>query len=289
MVFERYSDSNAKYVVLNTNDTAVWKQLWRAAKAKLKLRLKATAIPAPEVQEVKEETVQPPPPYLQLSNNRFEEGDTNSAATGATMAPPPPPPKREDVIKSIINAQNFYRMNNMSEATLRPEPVTKTLPTLMTKKEPEEEAPVPRAFVERQSIPNPAAQNPMAKPTVLRGCDQTFHAPLTAFTVQCNNCNENIDNTHYHCSICDEGDYDLCPKCINFGVHCEVDNHFLIKRSIDHGRVVNSTMETAPRKTVKIEEPEKEVPGAFTTEAKEETPLESLEMTRTCNCCVNCE
>ena len=42
--FERYSDSAASYVTLDPQNTAVYKQLFRAAKAKLKLRIKVTSV-----------------------------------------------------------------------------------------------------------------------------------------------------------------------------------------------------------------------------------------------------
>lgn len=44
VVFERYSDSAGSYVILDPKNPAVYKQLYRAAKAKLKLRFKATII-----------------------------------------------------------------------------------------------------------------------------------------------------------------------------------------------------------------------------------------------------
>lgn len=44
VLFERYSDSAASYVTLDPTNPAVYKQLYRAAKAKLKLRIKATPI-----------------------------------------------------------------------------------------------------------------------------------------------------------------------------------------------------------------------------------------------------
>jgi next-to-BRCA1 protein 1 len=46
VTFERYSDSVARYVTLDPQNTAVYKQLFRAAKAKLKLRIKITTVTA---------------------------------------------------------------------------------------------------------------------------------------------------------------------------------------------------------------------------------------------------
>ena len=47
MVFERYSDSAAAFVRLDSDNAGVYKQLYRAAKAKLKLRIKATVTRRP--------------------------------------------------------------------------------------------------------------------------------------------------------------------------------------------------------------------------------------------------
>ena len=44
--FERYSDSAAGWMTLDPQNSAVYKQLYRAAKAKLKLRIKASLAPA---------------------------------------------------------------------------------------------------------------------------------------------------------------------------------------------------------------------------------------------------
>lgn len=48
VVFERYSDSASSWVKLDAANIAVYKQLYRAAKAKLKLRIKATVVPGPD-------------------------------------------------------------------------------------------------------------------------------------------------------------------------------------------------------------------------------------------------
>ena len=144
---------------------------------------------------------------------------------------------------------------------------------------------MPRSFPAREDYYKQIID--ITKGTTLRAQDQPFHVPLTAFTVQCNNCSDNIPGAHFHCSICEDGDYDLCPHCHESGVHCEDDEHFLIRRLIENGRVVNSTTEKFNRNPAKVE-PEKEVPGAFTAEVKETVP-EHPKLTRTCNCCVNCK
>lgn len=91
-----------------------------------------------------------------------------------------------------------------------------------------------------------------------------------------------MDDEHFHCSVCDNGDYDLCPACVDSGIHCPGDGHWMVKRFVKNGSVVNSTTQRIPPK-VKATEP-KDIPGAFTDEKQSVTFEE--EATRTCNSCV---
>lgn len=59
MVLERYSDSSADYVTLNESNPQVFKTLIRAAKAKGKLRLKATVTLEANVESSEEPKAQP--------------------------------------------------------------------------------------------------------------------------------------------------------------------------------------------------------------------------------------
>ena len=154
------------------------------------------------------------------------------------------------------------------------------------KQEVEEEAPVPRAFSDRKHFYSEFSK--LSKVCSLRGSDQSFHVPGSAFTVCCNSCTTSIPDAHWHCSICEDGDYDLCRECVVSGVHCGVAGHFLIKRSIENGRVICSTTETVPKKAANVEA-NTEVPGAYNAEIKEEQLPEMLESSRTCNSCVNGE
>lgn len=36
----------------------------------------------------------------------------------------------------------------------------------------------------------------------------------------CNGCDQLIQGNFYHCSICDEGDWDICQKCLDRGLTC---------------------------------------------------------------------
>lgn len=66
------------------------------------------------------------------------------------------------------------------------------------------------------------------------------------FCIDCNHCGRSIANAHYHCSICENGDYDLCLQCVGAGASCRGEGHWLIKRTVKDGVVTNSTTETIP-------------------------------------------
>lgn len=95
-----------------------------------------------------------------------------------------------------------------------------------------------------------------------------------------------MENEHYHCSICDGGDYDLCGTCVEAGFHCPGKGHWMVKRFVKNGVVVNSVTERVGPKG----KPDfaQEMPGAFTQDRKL-VDVEPEEATRTCNCCVKGE
>ena len=106
-----------------------------------------------------------------------------------------------------------------------------------------------------------------------------------SFTICCNHCDKTIPDAHWHCSICERGDFDLCQDCVEKGCLCDGEDHWLIKRFVKGGKVINSTTETiAPKKAIKIEE--KAIPGAFTSDIKREDIPELVDLSRTCNSCV---
>jgi next to BRCA1 gene 1 protein len=130
--------------------------------------------------------------------------------------------------------------------------------------------------------------------------------PYTSWSVFCNHCDKSMENEHYHCSVCDLGDYDLCDACVNAGIHCPGEGHWLVKRFVSNGTFINSQTRKLPPRLFKSEaESVKEMPGTFTEdkqptvedEKESETdkpqpssasqstyaaPLES----RTCNSCI---
>lgn len=102
---------------------------------------------------------------------------------------------------------------------------------------------------------------------------------VSVFSVYCNNCSMAIPDVHFHCSTCDDGDFDLCPECNDAGVTCHGD-HWLIKRIVDKGKYIHSTTETlAPKK--QFSDSKATLVAAAVEEEKVPVP------TRTCNCCIS--
>ena len=96
----------------------------------------------------------------------------------------------------------------------------------------------------------------------------------TTFSIDCNHCGESVTNEHYHCGKCELGDFDLCPTCINRGITCDGDDHWLIKRNIKNGKVFASNTETLP-------------PKKKAQSVPEATPMPKFEEDqRTCNSCI---
>ena len=114
-----------------------------------------------------------------------------------------------------------------------------------------------------------------------------------------------MQNEHFHCSVCDDGDFDLCTECVASGKLCQGEGHWLVKRFVKDGAVQSSTTERlAPRPksnavvaaksasdatSIKSEfksETRLNMPGAFSNDAA--TLLENaLTADRTCNSCID--
>ncbi|CAK7269846.1 hypothetical protein SEPCBS57363_003807 [Sporothrix epigloea] len=124
-----------------------------------------------------------------------------------------------------------------------------------------------------------------------------------AFTVRCNSCEQNIPDTHYHCSTCEGGDFDLCDTCINAGITCHSPEHWMIRRNIQNGLLVNSITERIqPRRKVVESQAEKvaqKLEAALTAREKLEKNLNAARIgqpvagrprmyqkIRTCNNCI---
>lgn len=84
---------------------------------------------------------------------------------------------------------------------------------------------------------------------------------------------------HYHCSTCEDGDFDLCQACVDDGVACNSSDHWLIKRTTNKaGQVITSTTETVtPGEKSKV---------AWETAQQGIAKLSLNGQSRTCNGCV---
>ena len=98
-----------------------------------------------------------------------------------------------------------------------------------------------------------------------------------AFCIDCNNCGKSIPDEHYHCRICDEGDFDLCSSCIAADVACDGEGHWLIKRRIQNGLLVSSVTETIAPKKWQEEKASEDGKGDMNA---------TCYATRTCNSCI---
>ncbi|KAF3915031.1 hypothetical protein ABW21_db0201268 [Orbilia brochopaga] len=267
--FERYSDSAASFVVLDANNLTVYKQLYRAAKAKLKLRLKATLI-TPEngelldlilsrlagvtitdefVVETPTIATNPPAYTSQVELPTVVEQPTPPPAPLPTAQPAEP--EAVDVNQAIAEqVMNYFAgdvFNQQLQQSVHGE-LEKRMKELSIAAEP-------------------------VKTECNLGATSSEPAPARSFLVKCDHCDHSIHGEHYHCSICKEGDYDLCAACVDNGVHCS-DDHWLIKRTLEKGRFVSSTTEFKERK--------QRSSAPSPQPAPEPTPAR----TRTCNSCI---
>jgi hypothetical protein len=79
-------------------------------------------------------------------------------------------------------------------------------------------------------------------------CDETG-SPVSV-NIYRDNCYGAILDEHYHCSICEDGHFDLCQGCVEDGVLCGGDDHCMIKRYINNGEVITSNTESLELKNI---------------------------------------
>lgn len=316
MLFERFSDSSASFITLESNNPSVYKQLYRAAKAKGKLRLRVTVR---EKATLEPEVVQQPGlpdrlqsrcyvhPYISEPTNA-DLGPSSRISTLADMKTLAAAPSSLSLAPTISAAKSF-EAETSSDPHQRSHPLfwpvsddgdfSKATKSVFEKKtlalrgakegmvegSNTDEAPIPQVFTARDHC-LAEITNLRNKYSARRAADKTS-APCTNFTICCNNCDKAIPDSHWHCGICDDGDFDLCQICIDRGVLCDDNEHWMIKRFVKDGQMINSTTTMAPKDTGKVED-KKDVPGAFTSDARNET-VDSVDLSRTCNSCVQGE
>lgn len=301
-IFERYSDSAADFVTLDSNNASVYKQLYRAAKAKLKLRLKVTIIDQEDKEPVKpkkatvEDEVPTPvtAPQLISVDTPLLPTDMASPSFDSEKAVEQAPsfPSYGEYLKDLTF--NF-KSSSEEAAAAAPTPsapapvVTPTTPVSVTSvpvaSSPTcQSIPITRGAAARDRWYAELANLTEERRAALRAnrhCPgASLQAHMNNYSVYCNSCNVPIPDMHYHCDVCDSGDYDLCQGCMDKGVSCAGENHWMIKRFVKNGRVINSVTKTHPQRAspsneskatlVQVEEPKEVVVGSI----------------RTCNSCI---
>ncbi|KAL2178053.1 uncharacterized protein P884DRAFT_269316 [Thermothelomyces heterothallicus CBS 202.75] len=272
-VFERYSDSAGAYIALDQPNTAVYKQMYRAAKAKHKLKLRVTVKKA--VSE--EEGLQDPTPTSAEDGPEEQSGQV-AETVEPTGAGPEPEVPTESSSSSLPADAEFLRPASAVEKSTTEFPLSqlRSVQEVLEEYRPKPEEVAPPA------PSNPSSINPMSGVALCPAMQATY-------AVCCNSCDKTIPDAHYHCSTCDDGDFDLCQDCVDYGVTCKGTNHWLIKRFVKNGVIINSTTERlAPRPKPK-EQPPKPAPSPLPAAPERIVPVFNDKLyscSRTCNCCV---
>ncbi|BAE63297.1 unnamed protein product [Aspergillus oryzae RIB40] len=222
VTLERLSDSAGCYIHLDSENNAVYKQLYRAAKAKLKLRIKVTEV--------------------------------DSSASRSPLPTEDPSEHQDQVRYNYLQTVLSSPLPEGSAEAVSESPRDAAKPT-PTEPDPKQWSNTGVVAPEPHYQDFSLSQDNLSTPVV------SHKSPTGVFCIDCNHCGLSIPNEHYHCSICDDGDYDLCLHCVDSGVTCPNEDHWLIRRIVKDGIVTNSTTETvAPRKLqtdVPKEAPEK--------------------------------
>lgn len=71
--------------------------------------------------------------------------------------------------------------------------------------------------------------------------------------VWCDICRQQAPNQYYQCSICDYGDYGICPDCFFLGQHCFNITHYLNERVTDlRGRYFSRVRDNGQREAFDV-------------------------------------
>jgi next to BRCA1 gene 1 protein len=260
-IFERFSDSAGSYVTLDSNKPAIYKQLYRAAKAKLKLRIKATVI-------------QPPTSAEAVPNIMDEQQQAHAEPLRLPTPPqssPAPRPTYLDTVLSITPASRQFGSYTVPAVSAFG---TQAPAAIMSMVNATNDTLVTPPKIESEKALN---TDTSSKVNPIKNTERRQDLFGGAFCIDCNHCGKSIPDEHYHCGTCDDGDFDLCLSCIEADVTCDEEGHWLIKRRIHNGLLVSSVTETiAPKKWEK--EPVK---------TEEKTAAAPQYAPRTCNSCIN--
>lgn len=269
-------------MVLDKANPAVYKQLYRAAKAKQKLKLRVT-IKEPRVEEQKEEPESP-----------------SGAGEAENDARPSVEPADAERVADEPVISNSTPTVTEEQPSAPPAPAPETTRTAEAEKDGEapSETPVdaagtaPPVQSDTTTSCTAPASAPAAAPEPAPASTPALPVLSGNYAVCCNSCDQTIPDAHYHCSTCDDGDFDLCQSCVDHGITCKGPNHWLIKRFVRNGAIINSTTERlAPKPKPKTQPAQPIQPAEPLAPAIREriVPLFGdvpYPRIRTCNCCV---
>ncbi|KAM0252573.1 hypothetical protein ACHAQJ_007656 [Trichoderma viride] len=267
MIVERYSDSATSFVVLDSNNLPVYKQLYRAAKAKSKLKLRVTVIHAQPKTTPKPVTVEDAPEaavaetYESTDKIAPTESDASQSTSDSATEMPTP-----STAPSSITLLSGVELPLRTSSSVR-------LDTVETTKV-EDKVEVPVADSQPANFAQDAPFDPQTVYSSFQEyCDPAAQAHLvlaaTPFAVCCNHCEKTVADVHYHCQTCDDGDFDLCQACVDRAISCYDENHWLIKRTMVDGQLVASSTERI--------EPKSQAKKQDESPVQEDSILESIE------------
>jgi next-to-BRCA1 protein 1 len=254
-VIERYSDSASAYIVIDSSNIQVYKQLYRAAKAKQKLKFRVTT--KDETKEINNATV--PKVARLVTVEDVPEGAAEPEPVPETC-PQPTTVKVEDPLITLSGEDApAHSVSTSQESTSSEMPsalLTKVAQEqlLMEQNMEKLEAAFARTLKLADTLTIPTSCPAMSTSTPAGRVPAPW-AP-TPFAVCCNSCDKTIPDVHFHCSTCDDGDFDLCQACVDRNITCYGEDHWLIKRVIRNNTIINSTTETiAPKLKAKPQLP----------------------------------
>lgn len=258
-------------MLLDSSNVAVYKQLYRAAKAKSKLKLRVTRTDF-------EEPVVPKPVTVEDTPEGTTDVGTESEPTltvSPTVEDTEDTPEAEPVVEAQLPAQSIGSslFKSYEEAVLKeaakiadPAEIRRKLDSMLA-----------------QESRDAAIRSAEALNALINTSTAGFEC--ARFAICCNSCEKTTPDVHYHCSTCEDGDFDLCQSCVDQGITCHSGDHWLIKRTTKDGQIVTSTTETiAPKRKSSPVFPSVEAKAAL---ARLEETMSKLNLSmRTCNSCV---
>lgn len=180
----------------------------------------------------------------------------------------------------------FNASHNYLDSKESPEPATSEKTETMSQASKEMESHIERAMSHLQ-LSSAYLRNPTTSLTQL----QQEELKAANFAVCCNSCDRTVPDSHYHCSTCDEGDFDLCTDCVEQGVTCHNEEHWLIKRFVRGDHILVSTTERIAPKPKERDVPHDPIPAKAPTPVPAAPkifipPVVARTPMRTCNNCV---